>query len=263
MAASPKGPICTRATLACDLGQLGLRNGDTVLVHSSLRNIGWVCGGAEAVVLSLLDTLGDGGTLVVPTHTGDNSDPSNWGAPPVPESWWETIRQSTPAFNPATGRTRGMGVVAETVRTWPGAKRSNHPQTSFAALGPKAEFITCGHTCDCMMGEKSPLARLEELKAKILLLGVGFDCCTALHLAESRVSQERAPNSFAAMVDGTREWVTVEDMAVRHGDFEQLGQDFVKDNSPVVGKVGAASCYLIQVNEVVAYAEEWFRRHRH
>lgn len=59
------GPLCTRESIATELGQAGLRPGETVLLHSSLSSLGWVCGGAAAVVLALLDALGDDGTLVV------------------------------------------------------------------------------------------------------------------------------------------------------------------------------------------------------
>ena len=55
-----------------------MRPGSVVLVHTSLSALGWVCGGAQAVVEALLDALGPDGTLVVPTHTGSNSDPAEW-----------------------------------------------------------------------------------------------------------------------------------------------------------------------------------------
>jgi aminoglycoside 3-N-acetyltransferase len=107
----------TRASLGRDLSTLGLSAGDTVLVHSSLRSLGWVCGGALAVVQALLDVLGPGGTLVVPAQTMGNSDPRHWSRPPVPESWWPVIREHLPAFDPAVTPTVGLGVIAEMVRT--------------------------------------------------------------------------------------------------------------------------------------------------
>ena len=92
------GPF-TRENRISDLGALGLVAGDTVLVHSSLSAIGYVVGGAQAVVLALLDVLGAEGTLVVPTHSGDLSDPSRWEDPPVPVDWWPVIRETMPAFD--------------------------------------------------------------------------------------------------------------------------------------------------------------------
>ncbi|MFQ3562101.1 AAC(3) family N-acetyltransferase, partial [Streptomyces gramineus] len=122
----PTGPLVTRGTLVEDLRRLGVRTGETLLAHTSLRSLGRVNGGAVAVVESLLETLGPDGTLVVPTQTGDLSDPALWRDPPVPEHWWAEIRATMPAYDPRITPTRGVGVIPETVRTWPGALRSAH-----------------------------------------------------------------------------------------------------------------------------------------
>lgn len=259
----PKGTLCTKATLATAFPDSGLAAGDTVLLHSSLSKIGWVCGGAEAVILALLEVLGSEGTLVVPTHSADNSDPAKWEQPPVPKEWWDTIRQNTPVFNPRTTRTRAMGAIAELARTFPGVLRSSHPQTSFAAIGPRAKFITDGHQLDSMLGENSPLARLEELDAKLVLLGVGFDVCTMMHLAEYRL--EATPweqNSFAIDVDGRHVWKTVQDAVVDNEDFEAIGRAFVAATGLSPSKVGDATCYVVSAKELVAFTETWMKAHR-
>ena len=169
-----------------DLRVLGVRPGSTLLVHASLRPLGFVSGGPHAVVLALRDALGPDGTIVVPTHTPDNSDPAQWRNPPVPADWWPLIRSEMPGFDPAVTPSRFMGALAETVRGWPGALRSAHPHVSFAALGPAAEQVVAGHTLADMLGEGSPLARLYDLDADVLLLGVDHSVSTSLHLAEYR-----------------------------------------------------------------------------
>ncbi|KAJ4152765.1 hypothetical protein LMH87_009285 [Akanthomyces muscarius] len=256
--------LCTRASLATEL-RLVLCAGDTVLVHSSLSKVGWVCGGAEALVRALLDVVRDSGTLVVPMHTSENSDPTEWCAPPVPESWWPTIRGSMLAFDPAQSRTRQMGVVPETVRGWPGMRRSVHPQTSFAAVGSRAAAITSGHALDSMMGDESPLARLEEVVgAKVMLIGVSWDRCTAFHLAESRLaSTPRKANSFAAIVDGNRQWVTVEDMEADSDDFEGLSAVFEAQTGAVTRfMIRAAEIRVFLMSEALEFAEKWLLKHR-
>ncbi|MFI6928891.1 aminoglycoside N(3)-acetyltransferase [Streptomyces sp. NPDC050287] len=255
----PTGPLVTRAALAEQLRELGVRPGDILLVHTSLSSLGWVSGGAVAVVRALLDALGRQGTLVVPTQTGGLSDPAVWRNPPVPEEWWETLRATMPAYDPLVSPTLGVGVLPETVRTWPGALRSAHPQTSFAAVGPRAAQIVEGHAPDCRLGERSPLARLEELGARVLLLGAGYDACTSFHLAEYRI-----PSPLVKVGrPGPAGWEVVTEVSISSDRFDELGHDFERDVPVVVrGKVGGADVRLFPVADAVAYAQRWLALHR-
>ncbi|MEU8929413.1 AAC(3) family N-acetyltransferase [Streptomyces sp. NPDC048409] len=256
----PTGPLVTRGTLVEDLRRLGVRTGETLLAHTSLRSLGWVNGGAVTVVESLLETLGPHGTLVVPTQTGDLSDPALWREPPVPERWWAEIRATMPGYDPRITPTRGVGVIPETVRTWPGALRSAHPQTSFAAVGPRAAGIVDGHARDCRLGERSPLARLEERDARVLMLGTGYATCTGFHLAEYRIPAPRVPVGRPAPGGG---WEVVTEVSVTSDRFAELGHDFERDRPVVLGgPVGAAKARLFPLREAVAYAERWLPVHR-
>lgn len=252
----------TRDSLAHDLRALGLESGDVVLVHSSLRSLGWVCGGAVAVVQALRDALGPDGTLVVPTQTMVNSDPKLWSRPPVPESWWPVIRDTMPAFDPRITPSVKLGVIPEIVRTWPGAVRSNHPHTSFAALGPAAGELMAEHRLDSQLGEASPLAALERAGAKVLLLGVGFDSCTAFHLAEYRVENPTLMEFGCAMLDdqGNRVWRTYVDVATNSDRFGELGTSYLDTGTVTTGQVGDATCHLFPVDKAVAHALGWLRR---
>ena len=93
-----------------------------------------------------------------------------------------------PPYEPDTTPCPTMGALAECVRTTPGAVRSAHPQTSLAGLGPRAAELLGGHDPHCHLGERSPLARLYAADAHVLLLRVGFEVCSALHLAEYRMT---------------------------------------------------------------------------
>ncbi|MEU9448454.1 AAC(3) family N-acetyltransferase [Streptomyces sp. NPDC048277] len=256
----PTGPLVTRDTLASELCALGVQPGETLLTHSSLSSLGWVNGGPVAVVQGLLDALGPDGTLVVPTQTGDLSDPAVWRNPPVPQEWWAAVRATMPSYDPRITPARGVGVIPETVRTWPGALRSGHPQTSFAAVGPRAAEITGGHAPDCRLGERSPLARLEKLGARVLMLGTGYATCTSFHLAEYRIPSPRVPVGRPAPGGG---WEEVTEVSITSDRFDELGYDFERDRPVVVrGQVGAAETRLFPVADAVAYAERWLAVHR-
>jgi aminoglycoside 3-N-acetyltransferase len=254
----------TVQSLGSDLRALGLAAGDVVLVHSSARSLGFVAGGTQAVVQALLDVLGPAGTLVVPTHTPDNTDPADWRNPPVPESWWPAIRSASPGFDKSRTPSRWMGVIAETVRTWPGAVRSDHPQVSFAAVGLRAATVTGTHQLSDALGECSPLGAIYRLDGKVLLLGCGHDSNTSLHLAEWR--QKSPPRAVTGASvrrsDGTSEWISWTDVIANTDDFEQIGASFEVAVGLSAGQVGDADARLTPQRALVDFATDWMAAHR-
>lgn len=254
----------TVASLSADLRTLGVTAGDVLLMHASYRSLGSVAGGSQAVVTALLDVLGPDGTLVVPTHTPENSDPAGWSNPPVPEAWWPIIREQTPGFDPQRTPSRWMGALAENVRTWPGAIRSTHPWVSFAAVGARAAEVTADHRLDDALGEESPLGAVYRLGGSVLLLGCGHDSNTSLHLAEWRQAAppRGARGASVRRPDGTSEWVTWTDVLEEEDDFERLGEDFEREVGASVGPVGNATARLLPQRALVDYAVGWIAANR-
>ena len=160
-----EAPTITETDLRRDLRALGLKAGDEVAVHSSLSTIGWVEGGPETVVDALRAVVGQEGTIVVPTFT-------------------VSYAKSQP-FDPKRTPSQ-TGAVTEALRTHPDTHRSTHPTHSVAALGAAAAGLTAEHPLDASLGPDSPLDRLARRGGRILLLGVGHEGNSTLHVAEKR-----------------------------------------------------------------------------
>ncbi|WP_406164498.1 aminoglycoside N(3)-acetyltransferase [Streptomyces sp. NBC_00996] len=259
----------TESEVTHQLTELGIANGDTLMVHASLSSVGRVAGGAASVLSALSRVLGPEGTLVVPTFTSDNSDTSSAHRERIRGlsdeariAFWDNM----PPFDPANTPSTGMGVLAEAVRCHPQSARSGHPQTSFAALGAQAAKIIDGHHPDCHLGEDSPLARLYDTQAQVLLLGVGFDRCTAFHLSEYRVdAPPRRTYRCVIRRNGLRQWWEYEDVALDDSDFGLLGADFERASageSVRSSLIGSAQCKLLSFVDAVDYAQLWLPSHR-
>ena len=255
----------TVASLRADFDALGVRPGGLLMVHSAMSSLGYVIGAATAVVQALIDVLGPEGTLAMPAFSGDMGDPAPWQDPPVPEAWWPLFREHMPPFDPATTPLRMMGAVAERFCTWPGTLRSHHPSCSVAACGPLAEAVTANHQLAYGFGERSPLARLYEHDARVLLLGVTHARNSSLHLAELRaegIGLEPAKDGAPLLVDGERRWVEYEDASSDGADFEALGEDFARDVGERTGEVAMATARLFAQPALVDYAVTWLETHR-
>jgi aminoglycoside 3-N-acetyltransferase len=253
----------TRLSLAQELRQSGVTPGLTLIVHSSLSSLGWVAGGPVAVIQALMDTVTPAGTLVMPAHSGDYSDPGQWQFPSVPAPWHAIIRETMPAFDPAIVPTRAMGRIAETFRAWPDVRRSYHPTVSFAAWGRHAERITNDHELANGLGERSPLARIYELGGFVLLLGVDYGRNTSFHLAEYRVpGSGQVPQGSPIFSNGRRVWQTYYDINLDTELFPEIGADLEKAGHVRLGQIGAAPARLFEQRTAVDFAEEWLGRRR-
>ena len=261
------GDTVSRDQLVADLRALGLRRGQDLLIHCSLRQVGRIDGGAATLLDAILEVAGPA-TLVVPTQTTMNSLTSAaFRAATAGFDLAERARfiAAMPGFDPATTPSTGMGAFAEYVRTLPSASRSRHPQVSFAAVGPKARACTAVHDLDCHLGDRSPLGWLYVARAAILLLGVGYAACTAFHLAEYYLpAAPRRTYQCFGLEAGARVALGFRDIDLDDGDFEALGADLDQDRDISVGRgpVGAAAGRLISLPAAVDFARSWLELHR-
>lgn len=253
----------TKEELVKDLKALGVQTGDCLLVHSSLSKLGWVIGREVTVVEALIEAVGEEGTLVMPSFSGENSDPKNWQAPPVPKEWVERIKKHMPPFDPILTPTRQMGKIADLFRHYPGTLRSDHPQVSFAARGPNAQLLLEPHQLTPGFGKESPLYRLYEKNAKVLLLGVGYGNCTCMHLGETWLKNPKWIDTGASvMQDGKATWVRFCEIDYDDEDFDKIGEDYEKSYSVQIGNVGQGEARLLEMQSITDFAYQWIQKNR-
>ena len=227
------------------------------MVHASLRAIGQVTGGASVVVQALLDAVGPAGTIVAYVDF---------------ERFYEDGDAEIPVFDKRIARAaRDHGVLHETLRTWPGAVRSAHPDAGVVAIGRLAEWVVCEHPFRYGYGEGSPFERAVQAKTKVLMLGAPLDTITLLHYAEHRARMpDKRIVTYRRLMPGPNgpEWVEFEEFETSGpvnpllpGDvFERIARAYLATGRGGVGQVGEAAATLLDGPELVDFAVDWLER---
>ena len=228
--------------------EAGLEAGQIVFVHSALRSLGHVAGGAETVVDAFQAVLGDTGTLVVPTFTFAHG------------------RADDPIFDPQQDRSE-MGAITEAVRTHPDARRSCHLLHSVAALGAQAERITAVHGPSAWAAD-GPFWQLYELDARIVLLGVPYLRCTWFHVIEQlvqvRYREWVVKNAWWRDDQGQQQPLPTLIYRPKPGfagnDFNKLGASLEEAGRVEVRAVGNAIARSFAVRDALTLGVEYYRR---
>ncbi|HVL59376.1 MAG TPA: aminoglycoside 3-N-acetyltransferase [Burkholderiaceae bacterium] len=259
----------TRASLREDLRRLGVAAGDIVIVHAAMRRVGPLLNGPDALIGALLDATAPGGTVAA--YTDWDAVHEQWldGHGRVPAPW----RDHVPPFDPLASRAaRSHGVLAEFIRTTPGARRSGNPGASVAAVGAAAGWLTADHPLDYGYGEGSPFAKLVHARAKVLMAGAPLDTMSLLHHAEhlaaipgKRVRRHEVPLSDGAegrwrMIE---EFETSEPVVVGLADdyFGRIVTEYLESGRGARGTVGDAPSVLVDAADICAFAVAWLERH--
>lgn len=263
-------PLVTRSQLAHDARALGVKPGGVLMLHASVRSVGWVVGGPDVVLDALVDVLGPDGTLVMYVGWPDGTyEMAGW----TPEQQLAYV-QECPAFDPLTSRaTVEWSVLTEFLRTRPGALRSDHPEASVAAVGAKAAWLTADHPLQYGYGEGSPLAKVVEARGQVLLLGSPLDSVTLIHHAEglARVANKRVVRYRQPVLrDGQRQWVDIEEHDTNclvdgwDGDedfFALITRAYLDAGLGRTGTIGAATSHLLDAATLTPFAVDWMERH--
>lgn len=227
----------TVAALSQQLTDLGVRRGSVLVVHTAFSKVGSVERGPHGLIAALQAAVGPEGTLVMPSLSQDDDA----------------------VFDPPTTPCRWMGIVADTFWRIPGVLRSDSPH-AFAARGAHAESITAPHPPFPPHGHQSPVGRVFDLDGQVLLIGVGHDCNTTIHLAESLASVPYGLSTYVTVVQDGR----VQRVHYREADhccegFSQLDAWLDKRGKQVTGQVGLATARLADSRDIVECSLERLR----
>lgn len=263
-------PLVTCGQLRADLRALGVRPGDTLMLHVSVRALGWIVGGPRVVLAALLDLLTPTGTLLMLASWEGNP----YGLAEWPDSTRAAWLAECPPFDPATSPAdhRELSILAEYLRTWPGARRSDHPLASFVAVGARAEELTARHPWQYGNGPDGPLARFRAAAGTVLLLGELLTNITLLHHAEHLAAiRDKRVDRYTVPVlrDGARVWVTIEEYDTTNGIadfgeedyFSAIGRDFLATGQGRRGLVGAAGAIVLPADALVRFGVRWLETH--
>jgi aminoglycoside N3'-acetyltransferase len=221
---------CARHELVHQLLALGVEPGGVLLVHASFSSVGPVEGGPPGLIEALLAALGKDGTLVMPSMADDDDTP----------------------FDRTESRCRAVGIVADTFWRLPGVLRSDSPH-AFAAFGPLAERITQPHPVDIPHGLESPPGRVYELDGQVLLLGVGHDADTTIHVAENLAGVRYRQPKYATVLENGQP------KRYEYGETDHCCENFALLDAWLGdrqrrGNVGNAEARLARSRDIVAAA---------
>ncbi len=243
-----------------DLKMIGVADGDGLFVHASLGAIGTVVGGARAVVEALIEAVGDHGLIAMPAFSSDAYEqnlPSSVDPSTVDR---DHLSNGVLGFDIKTSPVASMGIIAETFRTWPGTLRSTHPCVSVCALGDDSKIYIQEHSLAWATGEDTPLGALRTRpNMKILLIGVGWNRCSALHTAETLCKNRRTKvRRFKHQEADHLHWVETPDVA-DDGDrlFPLVGAAFEQENHVESGLIGVANSKICSFPNLVFFATSW------
>ena len=223
--------------IAEELVALGIGADGVLVVHTAFSSFGGGAGAPADLIAALRLAAGARGTVVMPSMSDDDDRVFD--------------RQRTPCI--------GMGIVADTFWRMPGVSRSDSPH-SFAAIGPHAAEITAPHPVDVPHGPDSPIGRAHELDAQILLLGVGHDANTTVHLAENLAGvRYRLQVHSTVLVNGRLTRLDYSEVDHCCANFSMMDRWLDERGAQRRGVVGHATARLARSRDIVAAAIERLR----
>lgn len=269
---SPGSPARPIAELADDMRRLGVSDGDTLMVHASLRAIGPVEGGADGVIEALEAAVGPNGTLLMLLGARDDWDWVNGR----PEHEREALLADAEPFDPEhTPAQPDVGVLAEVFRTRPGTLVDTQPEGRFAARGTGAAALLGETPWNDYYGPGSVLERLMQSGGRVLRMGADPDTTTVLHHAEylADVPDKRRVRRYRRVLgpDGPvirvveglddEDGIVPDDQQPAEDYFAVILGEYLATGRAPIGRVGGADSHLLDAADIVEFGARWMEAH--
>jgi aminoglycoside 3-N-acetyltransferase len=259
----------SRQELSEDLRKLGLRSGDLVMLHASVRAVGEIAGGPDQIHLAIKDVITGDGTVIMYAGCPDYFDEIGRGE--LTKAQETELLEKLPPFDPLTARAyRENGALVEFFRTFPDSRVNHHP-ARFVAWGKQVDYLFSYQPWNYGLGAASALERFCDLDGRILLLGCDHDNVTLLHYAEHIVEiPDKRLVRFKIPVEdhGRRIWREVEEydtsgrgVHVNWPDrfFAKLVDSYLRKTRNRGGHVGDAPGFILPARDLLEFALKQMR----
>lgn len=262
--------IYTKTMITSDLLKLGVNKNDNILIHASMKKIGWLVGGPIILIEALNEIVGKYGSIMM--YVGWEDGPytmEDW-----PEEKKMLYQKECPGYNKKKSRAVcDWGILGEIFRTYPSTIRSNHPDGSFCSIGKNARFLMKDHSFIYGYGEKSPLAKLVKLNGKVLMIGAPFTSMTLLHHAESICNvKNKKIIKYKMPIEKRKKtkWVDIIEYDTnipiinkyKEDYFNNIIEDYCAEKEINHGIIGDSVTYYFNSKDVIKYAVKWLEKNQ-
>lgn len=240
-------PHVTKEDIKNGLRELGLKEGDSIGVHSSLSSFGYVEGGADSVIDALLEVVGKSGTVVMPTYSNNiehlekTQEEKNMGI-----TWKYRVLPFDPKKDSCW-----IGKIPDTFWRRVSAIRNSNPTHSLTAIGAKSEKLSQNWKA------------LLEADGYILILGVTLNCCSSLHLAEEGITLPKHILDKINPPPELKKKYEYENIGFGYGPYPAFGkmeEISIKHGIMKSVKIGEATVKLLRLRELINLYAEYLRK---
>lgn len=261
-----KKPV-TKEDIVLGLKKLGLKSSAKVEVHTALSAFGYIVNKEYDIIDALMEVVHEG-VIIMPAHTSEYGDPSDWVNPPVPKDWVPYILKHRRPFDPAIFVPERVGKVPIAFTRYPGVERTMHPVESYAVYNQTDDQTWADHSLH-QDDDVHPLLKLAKEQGKILFLGTDFQTCSSIHLTERYAGKVHVVDQTANVIENGK----AKEVNYRYYEFDDDIDHFAEIAKRYINeyqgtkeykqvKIGLATCTLIDAEALYDIAYDFHLEHK-